>query len=661
MNSIISCLLIANRGEIALRIIQTCRKLGIKSAVVYTAADANLPFVRAADSAILLKGIQVSETYLDTEQILNAAKAVAADAIHPGYGFLSENASFAKAVEGNGLIWVGPHADAIEAMGLKSNAKKIAAENNVPIIPGYNGDNQNPEFLYSKALELGFPLLLKASAGGGGKGMRIVYEAQFLKDAIISAAREAERNFGDARLLIEKYFPSARHIEVQILADKHGNSIHLLERECTIQRRYQKIIEESPSPALSPEKRTEICDSALKLCRAISYDNAGNVEFIFNPDGSYFFLEVNTRLQVEHPITEAVSGIDLVEWQIKIAEGQKLSLNQDDIKHKAYAIECRIYAENPLNNFLPATGKILDFYIPDAMDVRVDSAVETGTEIGIYYDPMIAKIIVSAENRAAAIKKMKYALKNFRCQGLETNQHFLIQLLSNPHFYNGDYDTHFIEKHFAVEEALKISSDTKRSAASALLLYRWYLRNQNRKHINITSGWRNNFYKMQQEIFDCDNEIFQLEYDFKSNTAFEIKFDDKFYQLDLIYCKKNEIRISIDGMQCSYFIASDANIYYVQCFDAPSLAIRLKDRLPAPERERLKGSYQASMPGEILKILVSPNQEVKEGTALLILVSMKMENVVSAAEDGIVEEIYVSEAETVEAGKLLIKINSDFS
>jgi acetyl/propionyl-CoA carboxylase alpha subunit len=460
-------------------------------------------------------------------------------------------------------------------------------------------------------------------------------------------------------LLIEKYFPSARHIEVQILADKHGNSIHLLERECTIQRRYQKIIEESPSTALSPEKRTEICDSALKLCRAISYDNAGTVEFIFNPDGSYFFLEVNTRLQVEHPVTEAVSGIDLVEWQIKIAEGQKLSLNQDDIKHKAYAIECRLYAENPLNNFLPATGKILDFYIPDAMDVRVDSAVETGTEIGIYYDPMIAKIIVSAENRAAAIKKMKYALKNFRCQGLETNQHFLIQLLSNPHFYNGDYDTHFIEKHFAVEEALKISSDTKRSAASALLLYRWYLRNQNRKHINIASGWRNNFYKMQQEIFDCDNEIFQLEYDFKSNTAFEIKSDDKIYQLNLIYCKKNEIRISIDGLQCSYFIATDANVYYVQSLDAPSLAIRAKDRLPAPEREKLKGGYQAPMPGEIVKILVSPNQEVKEGTALLILVSMKMENVVSAAEDGIVEEIYVSEAETVEAGKLLLKINTE--
>ena len=341
----IGCLLIANRGEIARRIIKTCRKLGIKSAVIYSSADSEMPFVREADVAVLMEGNQLSDTYLNIAKILEAARLIKADAIHPAYGFLSENADFAQCVIDEGLIWVGPNPNAIAQMGLKANAKEIAISANVPVIPGYSGSEQGVEFLYNKGIEIGFPLLLKASAGGGGKGMRIVHEAQFLKDAIEGAAREAEKSFGNPSLLIERYFPSARHIEIQVLGDKHGNIIHLFERECSLQRRYQKIAEESPSPALSEDLRKKIADSALNLCREIGYDNAGTVEFIYAENDGFYFLEVNTRLQVEHPVTEAICAIDLVEWQIRIAEGEKLTLKQEDIIQKGYALECRLYAE----------------------------------------------------------------------------------------------------------------------------------------------------------------------------------------------------------------------------------------------------------------------------------------------------------------------------
>lgn len=660
MTQNIQCLLIANRGEIAVRIIRSCRKLGIRSVVVYAAADAQMPFVREADIALALEGIQVSETYLDVDKIIAAARKAGADAIHPGYGFLSENAAFARRVIAEGLIWVGPKPEAIEEMGLKARAKGIAEQAGVPTIPGYKGAEQTVEILEAKALEIGFPILLKASAGGGGKGMRIVHEAPFLLQAIEAAQREAEKSFGDATLLIEKYFPSARHIEIQVLGDKHGNCIHLLERECSIQRRYQKVVEESPSPVLSAEKRAAMGAAALQLCKAIGYDNAGTVEFIYTPEGEFYFLEVNTRLQVEHPVTEMVTGIDLVEWQIRIAEGAPLSLQQSDIKPLGYALELRLYAENPLNNFLPVTGKIVDWHCPSSEGLRIDSGVENGVEIGVYYDPMLAKLIAFAADRRTAIRKMHYALQKIRCQGFVTNQRFLLALMQEEQFQKGDYDTHFLAERFGLEAAMELSPETKIESAFALLLYRWRQRQKEQELLKgIPSAWRNNFYQMQQETYFCEGEAQQIFYKALENKKFIVKVDAKEYELALIHCCDKEIRISINGLQQTFFVAKlDEYQYFVQHPQFASLAFKVQARYPEIEQEKIKGGYEAPMPGEILKVLVNVGQEVEEGTPLLILVSMKMENTIVAAEAGKVEEIFVENAETVQAGKLLLKMSS---
>ncbi len=653
----IGCLLITNRGEIARRIIRTCRKLGIKSAVIYSSADSEMPFVREADVAVLMEGNQLSDTYLNIAKILEAARLIKADAIHPAYGFLSENADFAQCVIDEGLFWVGPNPNAIAQMGLKANAKEIAISANVPVIPGYSGSEQGVEFLYNKGIEIGFPLLLKASAGGGGKGMRIVHEAQFLKDAIEGAAREAEKSFGNPSLLIERYFPSARHIEIQVLGDKHGNIIHLFERECSLQRRYQKIAEESPSPALSEDLRKKIADSALNLCRKIGYDNAGTVEFIYAENDGFYFLEVNTRLQVEHPVTEAICAIDLVEWQIRIAEGEKLTLKQEDISQKGYALECRLYAENPLNNFLPAIGKIFDWYAPEESGIRIDAAVEKGSEIGIMFDPMIAKIICHDKDRFSAIRKMSYYLKKIRCQGLKTNQLFLIKLIQNQHFINGDYNTHFISDKFPIAQELSISEAQKFESALALLLFRINNRASQKNNPQIPSGWRNNYFQDQKETFFVAGEVLEIQYRQLNEDQFSVKFKQISYQLNLSAVTENQIRFILNNCQQTYYVAETVEkTYFVHHPEAASIEIQVKDRYPAKKLEKIKGGYEAPMPGEILKILVSPGQEVDEGSPLIILVSMKMENTVSAAAAGIVTDIFVKEGELVSASKLLLSL-----
>jgi 3-methylcrotonyl-CoA carboxylase alpha subunit len=653
----ISCLLIANRGEIARRIIRTCKKSGIKSLVIYSEADANMPFVQEADIAILLEGKTLGETYLNQDKIIEAATMASADAIHPGYGFLSENAAFAQKVLDVGLIWVGPNPHAIEQMGLKANAKEIAISAGVPVIPGYSGENQSVDFLYQKGLEIGFPLLLKASAGGGGKGMRIVHDAQFLKDAIAAAGREAEKSFGNPSLLIERYFPSARHIEIQVLGDKHGNLIHIFERECTLQRRYQKIIEESPSPILTKEIRDDIANAALNLCRNIGYDNAGTVEFIYTENEGFYFLEVNTRLQVEHPVTEAVSGLDLVQLQISIAEADILPIKQEDLIQNGYALECRLYAENPTNNFLPATGKILDWHAPESSGIRIDSAIENEAEIGILYDPMIAKIISFDKDRFSAIRKMSYFLKKLRCQGLQSNQLFLIKLMEDPHFINGDYDTHFIAEKFPLEQELTIPRQHLLEAAFALLLFRINRRFEEKKYPQIPSGWRNNFYGLQKETFYVSGEVFELNYHQISNNTFQVLSDAKEYRLTSKIIKGNEIRILLNNCEQSFFvIASNDQKYFVHHPESASLEVSVAARYPEKKQEKIKGAYESPMPGEILKILVSPGQIVEEGEPLMILVSMKMENTISAALAGTVKELYVKESELVPASKLLLSI-----
>ena len=457
-------ILVANRGEIAIRIMRACKELGIKTVAVYSEADANAQHVQLADEAVLLGSAAPKESYLNADALIRAALDSKADAIHPGYGFLSENASFAAAVESANLTFIGPSADSIRAMGDKAESKILMKQSGVPTVPGidlgisfglppHGDDKTNTERsgldagLLTIVQEIGYPVLVKASAGGGGKGMRVVNAESELRDAIESARSEALNSFGDERLLIEKYLADAHHIEFQVFGDKHGNLVHLFERECSVQRRHQKIIEETPSPLLTPEIREQMGKAAVAAAKAVHYYNAGTIEFILDPTTSqYYFLEMNTRLQVEHPITELVAGIDLVQWQIRIAAGEKFQFAQSDFHQHGHAIECRVYAEDPANGFLPSTGSLLQFIEPHGPGISVDSGFSTGSEVNHFYDPLLAKLIVHAENRETAIQRMQTALSEFVVHGVVTNIDFMQAVIAHEDFANGKVSTRWVER-----------------------------------------------------------------------------------------------------------------------------------------------------------------------------------------------------------------------
>jgi acetyl-CoA carboxylase biotin carboxylase subunit len=441
-------ILIANRGEIAIRIMRACKELGIETVAVYSDADKNSLHVQYADEAIHIGAASPKESYLNADVLLRAALSSQADAIHPGYGFLSENASFAAAVESAKLTFIGPSADSIRAMGDKAESKIAMKKAGVPTVPGAEGLESVSDFERA-AKEIGYPILVKASAGGGGKGMRIVWEPDDLPEEIDAARREALHAFGDDRLLIEKYLPQAHHIEFQVFGDKHGHLVHLFERECSVQRRHQKIIEETPSPLLTPELRKQMGEAAVKAARAVNYYNAGTIEFIFDPTRStFYFLEMNTRLQVEHPITEHVTGIDLVHWQIRVAAGERFPYQQDQLTQRGHAIECRVYAEDPANEFLPSTGRLLQYIEPRGPGIRVDSGFRAGDEVTHFYDPLLAKLIVHGEFRELAIRKMQAALKEFIVHGVVTNIDFMQAVLAHPDFANGKVSTRWVENNF---------------------------------------------------------------------------------------------------------------------------------------------------------------------------------------------------------------------
>ncbi|MGC8855862.1 MAG: acetyl-CoA carboxylase biotin carboxylase subunit [Anaerolineae bacterium] len=443
-----SKILIANRGEIALRILRACQEMGIQTVAVYSEVDQNARHVQQADEAVFLGAAPPQESYLNIEKIIAAAKQSGAQAIHPGYGFLSENAAFAEAVEAAGLTFIGPPAYAIRAMGDKAEAKTRMAAAGVPTIPGAQGLESVAEFEQA-AQQIGYPILLKAAAGGGGKGMRIVWEADDLPEEIAAARREALHAFGDDRLIIEKFIPNAHHIEIQVLGDRYGHLVHLFERECSVQRRHQKIIEETPSPLLTPLLRQQMGEAAVKAAQAVGYSNAGTVEFIFDPTHStFFFLEMNTRLQVEHPITEAVTGLDLVQWQIRLAAGERFPYAQHDLSQRGHAIECRIYAEDPANGFLPSTGTLLQFRPPQGPGIRLDTGVSPGDLVTHHYDPLLAKLIVYAEDRPAAIRRMQAALRDLIIHGVQTNINFLQAVLAHPDFLKGEITTRWVETTF---------------------------------------------------------------------------------------------------------------------------------------------------------------------------------------------------------------------
>lgn len=657
MKQHIHTLLIANRGEIACRIIRTCQRMGIKTVAVFSDADREAPHVKMADVAVFLGAPEPANSYLNKEKILDAALRTGANAIHPGYGFLSENADFAQQVVDAGLYWVGPNPKAIAQMGSKSNAKSMAIAHDVPVVPGYKGEDQSLEKFSEEADKIGFPLLLKAAAGGGGKGMRIVQQPENLREAFQGAKREAMNAFGDDELLMEKYFPSARHIEMQILGDKHGNAIHLLERECTIQRRYQKVFEESPSPVLSDALRQEMGSAAVRLAKALNYDNAGTVEFIFS-NGTFYFLEVNTRLQVEHPVTEAITGLDLVELQLEMAIGNKLALKQDDIRANGYAIECRLYAENPNQQFLPGSGKV-NLWEPFALDgLRYDSGIESGSSTSIYYDPMVSKIIAHDSSREKALHKLAYALRKTKCLGLTTNQAFLIDVLQNEHFKNGEYDTHFINHTYSNDYKWlpdeKAFSHALLAAACSKCLHDNVQRTELKQ---IPFGWRNNFYQKQKLTFQYNGTEQTLAYAHeKGRFAFE--WNEATYLVIPTFLKENEYTIEINGVLEKFSIFRDGDDFYVHHLDFPHYHFALKNRFPDSQKAKEDMGYVSPMPASVVQILVNKGEQVRNGQSLLILSSMKMENTISASSDGTVEDIFVREGENIEAGRQLLSINS---
>lgn len=487
--------LVANRGEIALRIMRSCREMGILTVAVFSEADRNALFVRYADEAVCIGPPASSESYLNGKKIIEVCKKLKADAIHPGYGFLSENAEFAREVEKSGIIFIGPPAEAMEMMGDKLSAKATAKKHNVPMVPGTEGAIDDIKQAKKVAKEIGFPILIKASAGGGGKGMRIVENENVLEEEVSRASSEAKSAFGDGAVFIEKYVEKPCHVEIQILADKHGNVVYLFERECSVQRRHQKVVEEAPSTVLTPEIRKKMGECAVNLSKACGYVGAGTVEFLVDAKKNFYFLEVNTRLQVEHPVTEMITGIDLVKEQIKVAQGEKLSFKQDDLKINGHSIEIRVYAEDPANNFLPDIGKLISYKVPQGAGVRVDDGFEEGMDIPIYYDPMIAKLISYGKNREEAIERMIRAIDEYKIIGVETTLPFCKFVLQHEAFISGNFDTQFVQKHFSPEK-LYIQSEDEAQIASIVSarLFNSLKKNLTDNHISRTtvSKWKKN-------------------------------------------------------------------------------------------------------------------------------------------------------------------------
>lgn len=656
-------LLIANRGEIAARIMRSCADMGIETVAVFSDADADAPFVRLADEAVRIGPPPSADSYLRVDRILEAAKRTGADAIHPGFGFLAENADFAQAVIDAGLVFVGPSPDAIRSMGSKQRAKQIAKGAGVPVIPGYDGADQDPAVLAAEAKKIGFPVLVKASAGGGGKGMRVVKSEGGLAAAIEGAKREAKSSFGDDTLLIEKYVERPRHVEIQILGDQHGELVHLFERECSIQRRHQKIIEEAPSPAVDPGLRQLMGEAAVKLGRAIGYYNAGTVEMILDPDGAFYFLEVNTRLQVEHPVTEAITDVDLVELQIRVARGEELPLDQEMVSHMAsgHAVECRIYAEDPANEFLPQSGRIVEWDAPKRDWLRIDAGVESGSEVGIHYDPMLAKVITWGPARVDAVERMIWALRRLSVQGIRTNRDFLVTVLKHEAFLAGELHTHFIEEHLADDRGASVSPGLTRDAALAAALHG---QGERRRSLpGLRSGFRNNrFVDQELRLLHGETKVAVRYADLggeRFRASIAIEGDD--------VVSTHVRRVAQDGPVITFEdeaghrqrarVIRDGDAVHVM-IDGRNQRFAVEPRFPDRSAESAADGAFAPMPGQIVKVLVSEGEQVTTGQTLVIMEAMKMEHSIGAPHDGVVAELHAKEGGQVSEGEVLVVVRS---
>jgi 3-methylcrotonyl-CoA carboxylase alpha subunit len=661
-------LVIANRGEIACRVIRTARRLGIATVAVYSEADARAQHVLAADEAYLIGPAAAKESYLRGDRILDVARRAGAQAIHPGYGFLSENEDFAAACEKAGVVFVGPSAAAIRAMGSKSAAKALMEKAGVPLVPGYHGDNQDPKYLQGQADRIGYPVLIKASAGGGGKGMRIVERADEFAAALASCKREAASAFGDDKVLIERYLRRPRHIEIQVFADRHGDCVHLFERDCSVQRRHQKVLEEAPAPGMTPDRRAAMGVAAVAAARAIGYVGAGTVEFIADQAGTFHFMEMNTRLQVEHPVTEMITGEDLVEWQLRVAWGERLPKRQEALAIDGHALEARIYAEDPARGFLPATGRVVHLAAPPASrHVRIDTGIAAGDEITPHYDPMIAKLVVWDRDRPAALARMRDALGAFEIVGLTTNVGFLRRLVSSKAFSGADLDTGLIER--ARDELFPPQApvpDEVLALATAAELQR--LGRDARAH-SIASGdpwspwsdcdgWRLNQDNHHVFVFKEADRQHAVTVHYRPGGAFELELPGRRGMLACEQAAGTAVRAWLDDEAlAATVVRSGATVDVFHAGERHTFELH-DPWLAEVEAEAHGGGLTAPMPGKVISVLVEAGAKVERGAPLLIMEAMKMEHTIMAPAAGSVKEILYGVGDQVAEGAELIRFDA---
>lgn len=649
-------ILIANRGEIACRVAATARRLGIRTVAVYSQADAHAQHVAMCDESVLIGPAPAKESYLQIERIIAAALDTGAEAIHPGYGFLSENEAFATACEAHGLVFIGPPASAIRAMGSKSAAKALMEKAKVPLVPGYHGEQQQPKFLREQADAIGYPVLLKASAGGGGKGMRVVERSEDFEAALASCQREAINSFGDDRVLVEKYLQRPRHIEIQVFADTHGNFVHLFERDCSVQRRHQKVLEEAPAPGMTAARRQAMGEAAVNAARAVGYVGAGTVEFIANQDGSFYFMEMNTRLQVEHPVTEMITGTDLVEWQLRVAAGEPLPMQQSELQIQGHAIEARIYAENPEKGFLPSIGTLQHVCFPEAVAfthgaVRIDAGVRQGDAITPYYDPMIAKLIVHGNDRAQALSRMQQALQAIEIVGPATNVGFLQRLIATNAFTSADLDTGLIERY---HDVLFPAPATLPVAMLAL----WVAKLAMPERVgsdpwDSPHGWRLNGSYRRDLRFDCDEQDHQLTLDYQRD-GWCMTYQSQPVMLTDIKIDGATVSLQLAQQAVVGRVIRDGDRFHV-FWQGQHRVLQWSDPIAhAGEHEAEGGRLTAPMPGKIVQLMVSAGEQVTKGAPLLIMEAMKMEHTISAPANGKVEMLNYAVGDQVAEGAQLL-------
>lgn len=654
-------ILIANRGEIACRVAATARRMGIRTVAVYSEADANAKHVAVCDEAVLIGPAAAKESYLKGHAIIAVALATGAQAIHPGYGFLSENAEFADAVAAAGLVFIGPPAASMRAMGSKSAAKTLMESASVPLVPGYHGESQDPDLLRREADRIGYPVLLKASAGGGGKGMRVVERSEDFAAALASCKREAISSFGDDKVLAEKYLQRPRHIEIQVFADTHGNCVYLHERDCSVQRRHQKVLEEAPAPGMPPERRAAMGEAAVAAAKAVGYVGAGTVEFIANQDGSFYFMEMNTRLQVEHPVTEMITGTDLVEWQLRVAAGQPLPLRQDQLTIHGHAIEARIYAENPEKGFLPSIGTLRHMDTPDAVSfelggapgsapaaVRIDSGVREGDAISPFYDPMIAKLIVWGADRTQALARMSQALAEFQIVGLATNIAFLKRLVEGSAFASADLDTGLIERNGATLFPPAEPAPPGALALAAMALVGGEHTGSTDPWANV-SGWRLNGDYQRQLAFSDEHQDYAVALTYQASGW-------KIADTDVALTARDgaTLAIRLGDTAVHGTVRRDGELFHVFTGGRHFMLTYHDPMAHAGEVEAAGGRLTAPMPGKVVAILAKAGQDVKKGEALVIMEAMKMEHTIGAPADGVVEELLYAVGDQVADGAPLL-------